>query len=104
MFIIMYLYDNFYQTTKTKDAKFFVEKIVEIPHGPSKNIISFSNCFVIFIDRLLLIIFLLLTFGQVNKYIISCFISKKVIKITKVISLHCDLTILSKIKMINKII
>ena len=84
-------YNDFYKATQMADSEFVVKKIVNIPNAHSKNIISFSNWFVLIIDRILYLIFIFLTLGQIYKYIISCFISEKVITITKVISDHYDL-------------
>ena len=84
-------YSEFYNRASC-DESFFVKKIVDIKGGHSKNIISFGNCFIVFLDKLIFLICILLSFGQIFKYVISCFMSKKTIKVTKIISNHYDLT------------
>ena len=58
----------------------------------STNFVYLTNCWMLFLDRLIYIICIFLTFGQIYKWIISCFIPVKKIKIIKVISNHYDLT------------
>ena len=84
-------YSNFYNRTNC-DEFFSVKKLVDIKGGHSKNIISFGNCFIVFLDKLIFLICILLSLGQIYKYVISCFISKKTIKVTKIISNDYDLT------------
>jgi hypothetical protein len=50
-------YKKYYDLTKSMDKEFSFEKIVDIPKTHSKNIISLTNSLIIYIDRILLIIF-----------------------------------------------
>ena len=84
-------YSDFYDRANC-DEHFFVEKLVPIKGTHSKNIIPFCKYYIIILDRLIFLICILLSLGQIFKYVISCFMSKKTIKITKIISNHYDLT------------
>lgn len=74
------------------DESYRVSRIVDIEKTHTKNIIAFTNYFFIILDRIIFIISILLTFGQVYKFIMSCFMGKKKIKILKIISNYYDLT------------
>ena len=85
-------YKDLYDLTKSMDKEFSFEKIVDIPKTHSKNIISLTNSLIIYIDRILFIIFIFLSLGIIYKYFINCRIYEQHIKIIKVISNHYDLT------------
>ena len=85
-------YDEFYERTRKADDFFSVKKKIKIPNAHSKNIITLSNSYIIILDRIIYIICIFLSLGQIYKIIISCFMSKKKIIITKVISNYYDLT------------
>ena len=84
-------YDAFYREA-SQDEHFFVKNYVSMKNSHSKNIISFSNCYIIILDRFIFLIFIILSLGQIYKYIISCFMSEKKIQVTKIISNYYDLT------------
>ena len=75
-----------------KDEKYKINIKVITPDMHTTNFVYLTNCWILFLDRLIYIICIFLTFGQVYKWIISFFIPVKKIKIIKVISNHYDLT------------
>ena len=85
-------YDEFYERTRRADDFFSVKKKIKIPNAHSKNIITLSNSYIIILDRIIYIICILLSLGQIYKIVISCFMNKKKIIIKKVISNYYDLT------------
>ena len=84
-------YNDFYNMANC-DESCSVCRIIDVKNSHSKNIISLTNCFIVFFDRLIYLICIFLSIGQIFKHIISCFMSKKKIKITKIISNYYDLT------------
>ena len=84
-------YNDFYSRA-SQDDHFFVDNYPSMKNSHSKNIIYFSNWFIIILDRFIFCIFIILSLGQIYKYIISCFMAKKNIQITKMISNYYDLT------------
>ena len=85
-------YEEFYNETRIKDNFFSVKKLVEIPNAHSKNIISLQNPCLTILDKIIFIIAIFLTLGQIYKYFISQHIYESHIKITKIISNYYDLT------------
>ena len=84
-------YDAFHREA-SRDESFLVKNYISMKNSHSKNIISSSNCFILILDRFIFIIFILLSLGQIYKYIISCFMTEKKIQVTKIISNYYDLT------------
>ena len=84
-------YNDFYARANCDDYC-SVKRIVDVKYAHSKNIISLTNCFIVYFDRLIYLICIFLSFGQIFKHFISFFMSKKTITITKIISRYYDLT------------
>ena len=83
---------SFVMKLELKIIIFQVKKLVEIQNMYSKNIISLQNPCTLIIDKIISIIAIFLTLGQIYKYFISQHIYESHIKITKIISNYYDLT------------
>ena len=69
-------YKNFSKEISKKDREFKVKEELIIPGTHTRNFIYLTNYWRIFLDRVIYIICIFLSFGQIFKIYISCFIAE----------------------------